>query len=114
MDGVGFGGDFLGAGFVLISDDDMRAFASEQEGHLAANAAAASDDQNDFAAEFRFGRHALQFGLFERPVFDAECFRTRQGNVVMEARERLRLVGTSGLRIADERRRPIRAHWRPT
>ena len=72
---------------VQIGDDDVRAALRQLQGHFPADAAAAADDERDLAAEFPLGRHALQLGLFERPVFDSERFEPRQRHVVVEAGE---------------------------
>jgi hypothetical protein len=69
----------------------------EQERDLPADAAAAADDERDLPAELALGRHALQLRLFERPVFDAERFASRQRDVVVEALERLRLLRVARL-----------------
>ena len=82
----------VGAG---VGHDDVRAFPREQQRHLAADAAAAADDQHDLAAELGLGGHPLQLRLFERPVLDAERFRSRQRDVVVELFE---LAACSGRR----------------
>ena len=71
-----FLGDRFGAGGVEIGDHDVGAALREQQRHLAADAAGAADDDGDLAAEFPLGRHPLQLGFFERPVFDAERLAT--------------------------------------
>ena len=55
-----------------------------QQGDFAADAAASADDQGDAAAEFLLGRLAAQFGLFQRPVLDAEGLKGGQRDVVGE------------------------------
>ncbi len=84
-------GHFLRDGFggylIHIGNNNMRPPACQQQSHFAADAASASNDQRDLTAELSFGRHALQLGFFQRPVFDAERFRTRQGHVVLETDE---------------------------
>ncbi len=67
-----------------VGDDDVRAAAGELERDFAADAAAAADDHRDLPAELLLGRHPLQLGLLERPVLDAERFRPRQRDVVVE------------------------------
>ena len=77
----------------------MRAFAREEKRHFAADAAAAADhDHHDLAAELGFGGHPLQLRFLERPVFDAERFRARQRDVVVELFELSGLLRSSRLR----------------
>ena len=76
----------------------MGAAFREQQRDLAADAARAADHDDDLAAEFPFGRHPLQLGFFERPVFDAEGLRPRQRDVVPEVLELPRLLGAARLR----------------
>ena len=92
-------GDLLGRFVVYIGNHDMRAFTCQKQGHLAADSASTADDEHDLAAELRFRRHALQLGLFERPVLDAESFRTRQRYIVSVACEFLRRLRSPRLRV---------------
>ena len=72
---------------VQIGDHDVRPALRQLHGHVPADAARAADDERNLAAEFPLGRHPLQLGLFERPVFDAERFEPRQRHIVVEAGE---------------------------
>ena len=83
--------------------DDVTAALGDLNCHFAADAAAAADDNHDLAAELLFRRHALQLGFLERPVLDPERLRPRQGDVVVEALEVLRLLGTTDLRQCPSR-----------
>ena len=76
----------------------MSAFSSEQQCRFSTDSAGSADNQDDLAAELRFGRHALQLGLFQRPIFDAERLVSRECNVIVEMRELFRLLRSSRLR----------------
>ena len=88
----------LRALLIKIGDNDMCSSSAQQQGNFAADSAGAADDEGDLAAEFCFGRHALELRFFERPVFDAECFRARKRDIVVELRELLRLLRVTRLR----------------
>ena len=51
--------NFLGAFLIEIRHYDVRALACQQQRHFASDSAGASDDEDDLAAEFGFGGHAL-------------------------------------------------------
>ena len=83
---------------VKICDDNMSALSCEQQRDFTTDSACSSNDESDLAAEFCFRGHALELGFFERPIFDAEGFRTGKGNIVVELRELLRLLSVARLR----------------
>ena len=83
---------------VLIRDHDVPAALGDLQRHFPPDAAGAADDDHDLAAEFLLGRHPLQLGLFERPVFDPERLEPRQRDVVAEDLELLRLLRAPDLR----------------
>ena len=95
---AGFLGDRFSAGGVEIGHHDVGAAFREQQRHLAADAARAADHDGDAPAEFPFGRHPLELGFFECPVFDAEGLRPRQRDVVPVVLELRRLIGMARLR----------------
>ena len=102
----------LGARDVPIGHHNVTALPCNQQRDLAADAAAAAHDQKILRLNSRFGRHALELGFFQRPVFDPERFRPGKRNVVVEAGEmrdcsrppRLRQSGS-----LDARRPPARS-----
>ena len=94
---AGLGGRRGRAFGVGIGDHQVRAPAREEHRDLAADAASASDDHDDLAAELCLRRHALQLGFFERPVFDAEGFGAGQGDVIVKLFELLRLLRVASL-----------------
>ena len=96
--GAGLLRDFFGAGFVEIGDEQMRALAGEEKSDFPSNAAGAADNQSDLAAELRFRGHALEFGFFESPIFDAESFGARKSDVIVKVRELPGLLGAASLR----------------
>ena len=77
----------------------MRALSGELQRDLAADAAAAADDEHDLPAEFLLRRHALKLRLFERPVLDAERLRAGQRDVVVERLELRVLLGPPRLPV---------------
>ena len=78
--------------------DDVWAALGQQQPHFPANPAGAADDNGDLAAELTLGRHPLQLGFLERPVFDPEGLGSRQRHVVAVALELSRLLRVAGLR----------------
>ena len=92
-----FDGDVFGGFRVDVRNHEVRAALREHEGDFAADAAAAADNEDDFAAELGLGGHALQLGFFKRPVFDLEGFGTGQGHVVVGGGEVLRLLRMASL-----------------
>ena len=71
----------MGRPFIQIDADHVRPFLRYTVGGRFANAAAGADDDDHIACQFFFGRHTLELGLFELPVFDVECFLARQALV---------------------------------
>ena len=70
----------------------MRSLTRKKKRHLTPDAARAANNQSDLPAELSFRGHALQLGLFERPILDSECFRARQRHIIVEVRKLLRLL----------------------
>ena len=67
---------------IAVSDDDVRSAFRRQQGNLAANSAAAADNQNHLTAQFFLRRLPANFGFLQLPVFNAEGFRRRQSYIV--------------------------------
>ena len=76
-----FLGSGLGGGEVHVHADHMRTVAHYAMGHLAADATAGTNDDDDLPREFHLGGHPLQLGFLERPVFDIKGFLLRQRDV---------------------------------
>ena len=74
----------FGARALAVGNDDVRAAGGELQRRLAADTAAAADNQRHGAAQFALGRLPPQFRFFKRPVLDAKRLRSRQRNVVMK------------------------------
>ena len=67
---------------IAVRDDHVRSALRRQQRDLAANAAAAADNQNHLTAQFLLRRLAANLGFFQLPVFNAKCFRRRQSYIV--------------------------------
>ena len=69
------GGGSGGGGGVEVGDHDAGAVGGEPGGRGLADAAGPAGDQGDAAGETPWLREALELGLLERPVLDAELLR---------------------------------------
>src|SRR5256885_650351 len=90
--------NFFCARFVEVSHHNVRAATSENQHGFASDSVGSSYDEADFPAELRFGRHALEFHFFERPVFDAKRFRAGKRHIVVKVGEPGGLFGAPRLR----------------
>ena len=83
---------------VAIGHHDVRAPFHQAQNRGPPDAAPTAHDQENPPAVFFFRRLAAELGFLQRPVFDAEGLRQRQGNVVVVAREFRRVLGPGRLR----------------
>ena len=67
---------------VHVVQDDASAFFHKLFGNGLANTTGTASDQSDATTEGLGFGHALELGFFKQPVFDVECFLTRQGSVL--------------------------------
>ena len=93
-----FLGDGLGAFDVAVGDHHVGTAFGGEERNLATDPAASADDESDLAGELFLGWLATNFGLFERPVLDAEGFAGRKSDVVVVDGEEVR--GDAARRLA--------------
>ena len=94
---LGFLRHFLCRFVIAVRDHDVRSAFRRQQGNLAANSAAAADNQDHLTAQFFFRRLAANLGFLQLPVFDPECFRRRQSYIVRMNGERAGGRGRAGL-----------------
>ena len=92
----------LGLAGIDVGHDDMRAVRREELCSRRADRAGATGDKHDLAGQ-RLGLHAGELCLLQRPVFQLEQFRLRQG---LEAADRLGPVNSLDPHLADVRRDP--------
>ena len=69
--------------FVEIKAGDMGSLLDQSICGLTPDAAACADDGDNLAGHLLLGGHALEFGLFEKPVLDVERLLLWQGDILI-------------------------------